>query len=211
MQTNDSVEQQARRTGVMERERVVRFGQECQGCSWRLTALTVSDDEEYGYPKALQELDMKLNEAYSQLALSIASTMPEVKLSDFVIIHAAANAAFRQMWRNRERKAKIRPEEQPLKLIPYIRCVLREAMQGGVTAARSMSLVNREMVERSQKCACYSCEAVFDAKEVNDYWDHHTTAVCPRCGIDAVVPDACGFPMTPDFIHKMHVDGFGRE
>lgn len=36
-----------------------------------------------------------------------------------------------------------------------------------------------------------------------------TTARCLRCGIDAVLGDAAGFPLTGDFLERMHLHWFG--
>jgi hypothetical protein len=30
------------------------------------------------------------------------------------------------------------------------------------------------------------------------------TALCPKCGIDSVLGDACGYPLTEDLLSRMH-------
>ena len=35
------------------------------------------------------------------------------------------------------------------------------------------------------------------------------TAICPYCGIDAVLADASGVEVSPEFLHKMHKAWFG--
>lgn len=50
------------------------------------------------------------------------------------------------------------------------------------------SFRNRQLLEASEACACYSCLGRFDVAEIVQWVDDHQTAVCPRCGIDAVVP-----------------------
>ena len=34
---------------------------------------------------------------------------------------------------------------------------------------------------------CYSCMAVFSSEAITQYTDEGTTAMCPRCKVDAVV------------------------
>jgi hypothetical protein len=34
------------------------------------------------------------------------------------------------------------------------------------------------------------------------------TALCPRCGIDAVIGSASGYPITQDFLQRMRADCF---
>jgi len=37
------------------------------------------------------------------------------------------------------------------------------------------------------------------------------TVLCPKCGIDAVVPDSCGFEVTSEILKQWHDEGFGSE
>lgn len=37
------------------------------------------------------------------------------------------------------------------------------------------------------------------------------TAICPHCGIDAVIGESSGFPITPDFLRTMNRRWFGEE
>lgn len=54
------------------------------------------------------------------------------------------------------------------------------------------SLRNRGEIERSKLCGCYCCAAVFDTEEIVEWVDGALTAICPHCGIDAVIGDASG-------------------
>jgi acetone carboxylase gamma subunit len=36
-----------------------------------------------------------------------------------------------------------------------------------------------------------------------------TTALCPYCGIDSVIGDKSGFPITKEFLEKMYQHWFG--
>jgi len=46
-------------------------------------------------------------------------------------------------------------------------------------------------------CGCFHCLSLFAAEAINGWTDDGETALCPRCGMDAVVPaEALGFGTT---------------
>lgn len=68
---------------------------------------------------------------------------------------------------------------------------------------------NREEVEASSRCACFYCQEVYCSTEVYDFivepsLDFKETALCPRCGVDAVIGDATGIPFYKELIGKLH-------
>lgn len=70
---------------------------------------------------------------------------------------------------------------------------------------------NQEILKASRQCACFFCNNIFPANEVTA-WCHDAqgdTALCPYCGIDSVIGDAAGYPLTPEFILAMHRHWFG--
>lgn len=49
---------------------------------------------------------------------------------------------------------------------------------------------NRTGVEDSEQCGCFYCCKIFPAEDVIEYVGvHKRNALCPRCGIDSVLPD----------------------
>lgn len=64
-------------------------------------------------------------------------------------------------------------------------------MNNGFEALKH-SMRNREEIERSKRCGCYYCTAFFDESEICEWVDGGLTAICPHCGIDAVIGDASG-------------------
>ena len=60
------------------------------------------------------------------------------------------------------------------------------------------SIHNREEVEQSRHCGCFSCMARFES---NDVWDwvpgqgKQDTASCPYCELDTVLGDRSGLPV----------------
>jgi hypothetical protein len=53
------------------------------------------------------------------------------------------------------------------------------------------------MIDRATTCGCFYCGAIFPSREIDTWCDDPedgvstagTTALCPRCGIDSVLPD----------------------
>jgi hypothetical protein len=60
----------------------------------------------------------------------------------------------------------------------------------------------------SQGGGCFCCARTFPALAVTEWWSGD--AVCPRCGIDGVLPDAAGFPLDRDFLLAMRQRWFGK-
>ena len=70
--------------------------------------------------------------------------------------------------------------------------------------AHDCSFSNKEQIEKSEKCGCFSCCEIFTPSEITDYLpDEPPTAECPFCYTDSVIGDASGFPITKDFLKKM--------
>ena len=71
---------------------------------------------------------------------------------------------------------------------------------------------HRDEILRSDLCGCFYCLATFPPTEVRDWVDWPfdqpgapgRTALCPRCSIDAVIGSEAGYPLTPDFLGRMH-------
>ena len=59
--------------------------------------------------------------------------------------------------------------------------------------AAKASFKNKAQVAISDVCGCYYCIKTFQPEEVVEWTDNGTTAICPRCGIDAVLGSASGF------------------
>ena len=61
---------------------------------------------------------------------------------------------------------------------------------------------------RSEVCGCFYCRKTFGPEQITEWVDFHdgvgTTALCPRCGIDAVIGSASGYPITEAFLAAMH-------
>ena len=75
-------------------------------------------------------------------------------------------------------------------------------------AIHKHSFMNREEVNRSKNCGCFYCETIFPTDVMDpeeDFTDWGATALCPYCGIDSVIGDASGIPLTKEMLHEMDV------
>lgn len=65
-------------------------------------------------------------------------------------------------------------------------------------------------LEKDTKCGCFSCLKIFDPKEIVDWiiadnpCDRLGTAICPYCGIDSVIGESSGYPVTEEFLKLMN-------
>lgn len=81
---------------------------------------------------------------------------------------------------------------------------------------------NRLELEASKLCGCCSCIAVFPTDEIvawtglevssldNPDTASADTALCPRCGSEALIADQAGHQLTPDFLNRMNQAWFQR-
>ena len=71
-----------------------------------------------------------------------------------------------------------------------------------IETAHKATLHNETAIMQSTVCTCFYCGFQFNANQAKDleWWDETNpkgkTIVCPMCGIDVVVGDASGFPVT---------------
>ncbi len=82
-------------------------------------------------------------------------------------------------------------------------------------AAHKATFHNEHKITRSSLCTCFYCGHCFDPREEPDlqWWDEQSTEgmtlVCPECGIDCVIGDASGYPVTDEaFITACSDDWF---
>jgi hypothetical protein len=81
---------------------------------------------------------------------------------------------------------------------------------------------NYGQIEGSRLCGCCNCVEIFKPEEIVGWtgltMDNMTdpqavnqqTAMCPRCGSEAVLGDGCGFPINPNFLARMNEAWFQR-
>lgn len=73
-----------------------------------------------------------------------------------------------------------------------------------IIQAHRCSINHRSKIIKDKKCGCFYCLKIFSPKEITDWIeDKNGTAICPHCGIDAVIGESSGFPLTEEFLLKM--------
>ena len=83
-------------------------------------------------------------------------------------------------------------------------------------AAHNAARFNRDTLSQDGKCGCFYCLKIFSSLEIEEWCPEvedgeEVTAICPRCGVDSVIGEKSGFPITQEFLKAMHKRWFGKE
>jgi uncharacterized paraquat-inducible protein A len=84
-----------------------------------------------------------------------------------------------------------------------MRCYNAAMASPDIIRAHRHSSNHRQEVLASERCGCFHCCAVFPPSEIVEWVDDEQTALCPRCGIDAVICSDSDSPITLDFLAAM--------
>ena len=77
-------------------------------------------------------------------------------------------------------------------------------MQENPIAAHQFSCNNKLALLNDKICGCFYCLEIFNPNKIKDWIeDTKGTALCPFCGIDSVIGESCGYPITKEFLEKM--------
>ena len=71
-------------------------------------------------------------------------------------------------------------------------------------AAHGRASKHREELETAGSCACYFCFKKFPTATIKTWIDASQTALCPFCGIDAVLGSGDGFRIDDRFLRRLH-------
>ena len=78
-------------------------------------------------------------------------------------------------------------------------------MKDKLIAAHEFCTNNKTSLKRDKKCGCFHCMKIYDPIEIKDWiTDADGTAICPYCGIDSVLGESSGYPITEDFLSEMN-------
>jgi hypothetical protein len=70
--------------------------------------------------------------------------------------------------------------------------------------AHKHSSLHRPELERSSIRGCSYCLSIFPPSEIVEWVDDGQTAICPKCPVDSVIGSASGYPITKEFLQRMH-------
>lgn len=59
-----------------------------------------------------------------------------------------------------------------------------------VSTAIKFAMRNKTSLSFVEKAGCYNCMEIIDVKDITEWTDQGETALCPKCHVDAVLPDA---------------------
>ena len=64
---------------------------------------------------------------------------------------------------------------------------------------------NKNALGDSDLCGCFYCLTIYSPSEINEWIkdEDGDTAICPHCGIDAVLPNSKEYPMEEAFLQRM--------
>lgn len=63
---------------------------------------------------------------------------------------------------------------------------------------------NKELIEKANKCYCFYCKSSMEKSDIKCYIDNGQTALCPKCQIDAIVPDSIEDAVDEQIISEMN-------
>lgn len=76
--------------------------------------------------------------------------------------------------------------------------------------AHKYSCNHMEKLKKDRICGCFYCLTIFSPTEIESWLiadndaDRLGTAICPYCGIDSVIGESSGYPITKEFLKKMN-------
>ncbi len=80
-----------------------------------------------------------------------------------------------------------------------------------VEAAYKYSASQKRQLENDKICGCFYCGKIFAPMEI-DMWinDVGGTAICPYCGVDSVIGESSGYPITKELLDIMNKTYFDK-
>ena len=64
---------------------------------------------------------------------------------------------------------------------------------------------HKDALQKDKICGCFYCLQIFSPTEIIVWLkDTKGTAICPYCGIDSVIGEHSGYPITKEFLLEMN-------
>ena len=63
---------------------------------------------------------------------------------------------------------------------------------------------NKKLIDTADKCYCFYCKSCIGRDEIKTFVDNGETALCPKCDIDAIIPDSIGEAVDEEIISEMN-------
>ena len=73
-----------------------------------------------------------------------------------------------------------------------------------VVKAHMFSSNHKKQLLKDEICGCFYCLKIFPPKEIEEWIDYgRDTALFSYCGIDSVIGESSGYPITIEFLRAM--------
>ena len=80
----------------------------------------------------------------------------------------------------------------------------KSKMPQHIVEAHKFSWKHKAQILASKQCGCFYCRQLFSPGEIEGWLEREGTAICPRCGIDSVLPEKPGVHLTAELLEEMH-------
>lgn len=84
-------------------------------------------------------------------------------------------------------------------------------VQERYTEAHAYCTNHRAALEKDALCGCFHCLRIYNPAQIEKWIDNGQTALCPHCGVDSVIGESAGYPLTDAFLKGMHKRWFESE
>ena len=74
-------------------------------------------------------------------------------------------------------------------------------MKNDIKIAHKYSSNHKASLLKDTKCGCFFCLKIFSPTWIDDV---EGTAICPYCGIDSIIGESSGYPITTEFLSEMN-------
>lgn len=105
----------------------------------------------------------------------------------------------------------VTPEQAPK--IKKMKRVSAKDRKAYLEECRTHAKNNSVEILSSEQAGCFFCRHVYSARDIQDWIDdeHGVSALCPECGMDAVIGDASGYPIDKAFMKEMNIAFYGED
>lgn len=66
------------------------------------------------------------------------------------------------------------------------------------------AIYNREKIEKTDLCGCFYCKHTFPPENIKEWTDERKTAICPYCGVDAVICNDSNYKITKEDLETLN-------
>ncbi len=76
--------------------------------------------------------------------------------------------------------------------------------------AHKLCEANRPLILKSETCGCFHCVSILSSKSIMKWDESGQSALCPKCGVDALIPGDAGYHVTEAFLKRMRRTWFEK-